>query len=173
MESIKIFLKNPPKDDDLNTRAKHREASFYTLVDGELYRRGIMSPMLKCIDTRDALGIMTKVHEVAKAQMKFIIVAVDYFTEWIEAEAVAAIITAKVRNFLWRRIVCRFGVPMALVMDNGTQFTSNVTREFCAEMGIEIRFASVEHPQTNGQAESANKVILKGLKKKLDEAKGL
>ncbi|XP_057444260.1 uncharacterized protein LOC130736441 [Lotus japonicus] len=62
---------------------------------------------------------------------------------------------------------------MALVMDNGTQFTSNVTREFCTEMGIEMRFASVEHPQTNGQAESANKVILEGLKKKLDEAKGL
>ncbi|XP_057432118.1 uncharacterized protein LOC130724836 [Lotus japonicus] len=62
---------------------------------------------------------------------------------------------------------------MALVMDNGTQFTSNITREFCADMGIEMRFASVEHPQTNGQAESANKVILKGLKNKLDEAKGL
>ncbi|XP_057432303.1 uncharacterized protein LOC130725061 [Lotus japonicus] len=63
MESIKTFLKNPPKDDDLNTKEKRREASFYTLVDGELYRRGIMSPVLKCVDTRDALGIMTEVHE--------------------------------------------------------------------------------------------------------------
>ncbi|XP_057444132.1 uncharacterized protein LOC130736307 [Lotus japonicus] len=63
MESIKIFLKNPPKDDDLNTREKRREASFYTLVDGELYRRGIMSLMLKCVDTRDAPGIMAEVHE--------------------------------------------------------------------------------------------------------------
>ncbi|XP_057435810.1 uncharacterized protein LOC130728374 [Lotus japonicus] len=248
MESIKIFLENPPKDDDVNTRAKRREASFYTVVDGELYRRGIMSPMLKCVDTKNANGIMAEVHEgvcsshiggkslavkivragfywptmkkdcleyvkkcekcqvfsdlhkappeelttmmapwpfamwgvdilgpfpVAKAQMKYIIVAVDYFTKWIEAEAVATITAAKVRSFLWRRIVCRFGVPMTLVMDNGTQFTSSVTREFCTEMGIEMRFASVEHPQTNGQAESANKVILKGLKKKLDEAKGL
>ncbi|XP_057426098.1 uncharacterized protein LOC130719491 [Lotus japonicus] len=63
MESIKIFLENPPRDDDLNSRAKRREASFYTLIDGELYRRGIMSPMLKCVDTKDAPGIMAEVHE--------------------------------------------------------------------------------------------------------------
>ncbi|XP_057426035.1 uncharacterized protein LOC130719423 [Lotus japonicus] len=63
MEPIKIFLENPSKDDDLNSRAKRREASFYTLVDGELYRRGIMSPMLKCVDTKDAPGIMAEVHE--------------------------------------------------------------------------------------------------------------
>ncbi|XP_057432291.1 uncharacterized protein LOC130725047 [Lotus japonicus] len=37
-------------------------------------------------------------------------------------------------------------------------------------MGIQMRFASVEHPQTNGQVESANKVILRGLKRRLDEA---
>ncbi|XP_057432567.1 uncharacterized protein LOC130725345 [Lotus japonicus] len=63
MEPIKTFLKSPPKDNDLNTKEKRREASFYTLIDGELYRRGIMSPMLKCVDTRDALGIMAEVHE--------------------------------------------------------------------------------------------------------------
>ncbi|XP_057432313.1 uncharacterized protein LOC130725074 [Lotus japonicus] len=50
--------------------------------------------------------------------------------------------------------------------------TSNQTREFCEEMGIHMRFSSVEHPQTNGQAESANKVILRGLKRRLSEAKG-
>ncbi|XP_057432486.1 uncharacterized protein LOC130725256 [Lotus japonicus] len=61
---------------------------------------------------------------------------------------------------------------MALVMDNGTQFTSSLTKEFCADLGIDMRFASVKHPQTNGLAEAANQVILNGLKKKLDEAKG-
>ncbi|XP_057444597.1 uncharacterized protein LOC130736831 [Lotus japonicus] len=62
MESIKTFLQNP-KDDNLNTKEKRREASFYTLVGNELYRRGIMSPMLKCVDMRDAQGIMAEVHE--------------------------------------------------------------------------------------------------------------
>ncbi|MEX5523500.1 hypothetical protein, partial [Bacillus cereus] len=63
MESIKTFLQDPPKDDNLNTKEKRREASFYTLVGDELYRRGIMSPMLKCVSMRDAQGIMAKVHE--------------------------------------------------------------------------------------------------------------
>ncbi|XP_057418153.1 uncharacterized protein LOC130712333 [Lotus japonicus] len=66
MEPIKAFLQNPPQDDNLNTRAKRKEASFYTLVDGELYRRGIMSLMLKCVGTNDAHGIMAEVHEELK-----------------------------------------------------------------------------------------------------------
>ncbi|XP_057443467.1 uncharacterized protein LOC130735531 [Lotus japonicus] len=49
---------------------------------------------------------------------------------------------------------------------------SKQTWEFCREIGIQMRFASVEHPQTNGQAESANKVILQGLKGRLSEAGG-
>lgn len=65
----------------------------------------------------------------------------------------------------WKRIVCRFGVPLALVTDNDTQFTSNLTRDFCEDLEIQMRFASVENPQTNGQAESVNKVILNGLKR--------
>ncbi|XP_057444551.1 uncharacterized protein LOC130736779 [Lotus japonicus] len=63
MESIKTFLQNPQTDDNLNTKEKRREASFYTLVGDELYRRGIMSPMLKCVDMRDAQGIMAEVHK--------------------------------------------------------------------------------------------------------------
>ncbi|XP_057444228.1 uncharacterized protein LOC130736409 [Lotus japonicus] len=138
MESIKTFLKNPPKDDDLNLKEKRREASFYTLVDGELYRRGIMSPMLKCVDIRDALGIMAEVPE-------------GVCSSKIGGRSLAVKVLRA--GFYWPTMkkdcleyVKKFGVPMALVMDNGTQFTSNVTREFCADMGIEMRFTSVEHP---------------------------
>ncbi|XP_057444187.1 uncharacterized protein LOC130736368 [Lotus japonicus] len=63
MEPIKKFLQNPPKEDNLNTRERRREASFYTLVGDDLYRRGIMSPLLKCVDIKDAQGIMAEVHE--------------------------------------------------------------------------------------------------------------
>jgi transposase InsO family protein len=53
------------------------------------------------------------------------------------------------------------------VSDNGTQFTSESVIQFCEEKDIHNTFVSVEHPQANGQAESANKVILKAIKKKL------
>ncbi|XP_057803385.1 uncharacterized protein LOC131018688 [Salvia miltiorrhiza] len=53
----------------------------------------------------------------------FLIVAVDYFSKWVEAEAVAKIDEVTVERFIWRNICCRFGVPRIIVSDNGTQFT--------------------------------------------------
>jgi len=58
------------------------------------------------------------------------------------------------------------------VSNNGTQFASQQLGKLCSELGIKQVFASVEHPQTNGQVESANKVLLRGLKRWLEKAKG-
>nr|KYP52107.1 Uncharacterized protein K02A2.6 [Cajanus cajan] len=107
---------------------------------------------------------------IAVRQLKFLIVAVDYFSKWIEAEPVATISAEKVRAFLWKNVVCRYGVPQVLVSDNGTQFASARVRDFCGQVGIGMIFTSVEHPQSNGQAESANKVILSGLKKRVQDS---
>ncbi|RDY14220.1 pol, partial [Mucuna pruriens] len=108
----------------------------------------------------------------APGQVKFLIVAFDYFTKWIEAEPVATITAERVKKFYWKKIVCRFGIPAEIVSDNGTQFASKATAEFCQGLKIKQVFTSVEHPQSNGQAEAANKVILRGLRKRLEEAKG-
>ena len=56
--------------------------------------------------------------------MKYLVMAIEYFTKWIEAEPVAQITAHKVQHFVWKIIVCRFGVPRHLVTDNGTQFAS-------------------------------------------------
>jgi len=104
--------------------------------------------------------------------MKYLVVAIEYFTKWIEAEPVAQITAHKIESFVWKSIVCRFGVPKRLVSDNGTQFASHLLRKLCEEVGIQQVFASVEHPQTNGQVESANRVLLRGLKRRLEKAKG-
>ena len=63
-------------------------------------------------------------------------------------------------------------MPKHLVSDNGTQFASHLLKKLCEEVGIQQVFASVEHPQTNGQVESANRVLLRGLKRRLEKAKG-
>ncbi|XP_019414570.1 PREDICTED: uncharacterized protein LOC109326333 [Lupinus angustifolius] len=107
----------------------------------------------------------------AAGQLKFLIVAVDYFTKWIEAEALATITSANIQKFTWRNIITRFGIPSAIVTDNGTQFANRKFQALLLGLHIKQHFTSVEHPQTNGQAEAANKVILKGLKKRLDESK--
>ncbi|XP_025702484.1 uncharacterized protein [Arachis hypogaea] len=69
-------------------------------------------------------------------------------------------------------VITRFGIPEVVISDNGTQFIDKKFTEFLNGLGIRQRFSSVEHPQTNGQVESANKIILSGLKKRLDNKKG-
>nr|KYP36263.1 Pol polyprotein [Cajanus cajan] len=109
---------------------------------------------------------------IAKGQCKFLLVAVDYFTKWIKAEPLASITTNNVQKFLWKNIITRFGIPHAIVTNNGLQFTDQKLKKFLQELGIKHRFTSVENPQSNGQAEAANKFILSKLKKRLGTAKG-
>ena len=75
---------------------------------------------------------------LGKVQCKFIIVAVDYFSKWAEAEPLATITEQKIRNFVWRAIICRFGIPRALISDNGKQFDNAKFRDFRAELRIKI-----------------------------------
>ena len=72
---------------------------------------------------------------------------------------------------MWKNTVCRFGIPKRLVSNNGTQFASQQLGKLCTELGKQV-FSSVEHPQTKGQVVSANRVLLRGLKRRLEKAKG-
>ena len=53
-----------------------------------------------------------------KGQTKHLLVTVDYFTKWIEAEPLASISAKNVQNFVWKNIVCRFGVLNIIISDN-------------------------------------------------------
>ena len=97
--------------------------------------------------------------------------AVDYFTKWAKAEALANIWDVDVKKFVWKNIVTRFGVPDLLISDNGLQFDSKAFRAFCSNLGIKNRYSTPAYPQNNGQAEATNKAIVNGLKKRLDSAK--
>ena len=63
-------------------------------------------------------------------------VVVDYFTKWVEAEALANIRDVDVKNFVLRNIVTRFEVPESLVSNNGSQFDSKAFRKFYNDLGI-------------------------------------
>ncbi|RVW12029.1 hypothetical protein CK203_087282 [Vitis vinifera] len=60
----------------------------------------------------------------AAAQKKFLLVATDYFSKWVEAEAYASIKDKDVTKFVWKNIICRFGIPQTIIADNGPQFDS-------------------------------------------------
>lgn len=69
--------------------------------------------------------------------------------------------------------MCKFRLPRAIVSDKGTMFASAMIFDFCRDLVVQKKFIFVIDPQADGQAELKNKVILKGLKKKLSDAKGL
>jgi transposase InsO family protein len=64
-------------------------------------------------------------------------------------------------------VIYRFGVPNSIITDNGSQFTGGKFLEFCNKFHIRVDWAAVAHPQTNGQVERANGVILQGLKPRI------
>ncbi|GJS46774.1 reverse transcriptase domain-containing protein [Tanacetum coccineum] len=102
-------------------------------------------------------------------KVKFLIVAMDYFTKWIEAKAVATITGNQVKKFVWDNIVCRFGLPGEIISDNGKQFSDNPFKDWCDKLNITQRFASVKHPQSNGLVERANRSLGEGIKARLGE----
>ena len=66
----------------------------------------------------------------------------------------------------------RFGVPNTLISNNRLQFDSKVFRRYCCDLGIKNRYSTPLYPQSNGQTEAINKVIVDRLKKRLEDAKG-
>ena len=108
----------------------------------------------------------------APAQKKFLLVATNYFSKWVEAEAYASIKDKDVTKFVWKNIVCRFKIPHTIIADNGPQFDSIAFRNFYSELNIRNSYSTPRYPQSNGQAEATNKTLITALKKRLEQAKG-
>ena len=83
---------------------------------------------------------------VAVKQLTFIVVDIDYFTKWVEAEALATITEKNIQSFVWKNIICRYGIPRVLVSNNGKQFDNSAFRDFCSELGIKNYYSSPVHP---------------------------
>nr|XP_023882263.1 uncharacterized protein LOC111994609 [Quercus suber] len=88
------------------------------------------------------------------------------------AKALATITETRVQGFVWKNIICRFGIPRTIISDNGRQFDCQGLRDFCSGLGIKNQFSSPSHPKANGQTEVTNRTLLKIIKARLDDAKG-
>uniref|UniRef100_A0A2N9I556 RNA-directed DNA polymerase n=1 Tax=Fagus sylvatica TaxID=28930 RepID=A0A2N9I556_FAGSY len=110
---------------------------------------------------------------VGTKQAKFLVVAIDYFTKWVEAEPLATISEKNVRSFVWKAVICRFGIPRVLISDNGKQFDNGPFREMCSQLNIKNHYSSPRHPQANGQVEVTNRTLLKQIKTRLEGAKSM
>jgi transposase InsO family protein len=80
---------------------------------------------------------------------RYLYVAINKFTKWLEATPVVNITKASTIAFL-KSIMCRFGVLNRIITDNGIQFKSRHFQEYCEDIDIQLCFASVAHPRSNG-----------------------
>ncbi|KAM6543039.1 hypothetical protein CsatB_007486 [Cannabis sativa] len=128
----------------------------------------ITSPWPFAVWGIDLIGELPK----GKGGVKYAVVAVDYFTKWAEAKALATITATKLREFVYNSIICRFGIAYNLISDNGKQFDCKEMRQLCDDLGIKKAFSAVAYPQSNGQTEAVNKIIKHTIKGKLEERKG-
>jgi transposase InsO family protein len=83
---------------------------------------------------------------------QFLYATIDKFTKWPEATPVVKINKQSTVKFI-KSIIRRFGVPNKIITDNGSQFTSGVFQGYCEDLDIQICYASVAHPESNGQVE--------------------
>ncbi|XP_022032178.1 uncharacterized protein K02A2.6-like [Helianthus annuus] len=96
----------------------------------------------------------------SKGGVKFLLVAIDYFTKWPEVKPLAKITGKQIIDFVWENFICRYGLPGVLVTDNGKQFAEKPFSSWCKEYRINQVFSSVAYPQSNGQVERTNRSIV-------------
>ncbi|GJT34999.1 reverse transcriptase domain-containing protein [Tanacetum coccineum] len=98
---------------------------------------------------------------------KYILVAVDYLSKWVEAKALPTNDARVVVKFL-KSLFARFGTPRAIISDRGTHFCNDQFAKVMSKYGVTHRLATAYHPQTSGQVEVSNR----GLKRILERTVG-
>jgi transposase InsO family protein len=102
----------------------------------------------------------------APGGFRFLFIPIDTFTKWMKAMPVVNITQDAIVKFL-QSIIYQFGVPKWVLTDNGTQFKGPKFTRCCVDFGINYQASLAVHPQTNGQVQRANKIILQGMKARM------
>lgn len=105
------------------------------------------------------IGVISTIEPSALNGHRFILVAIDYFTKWVETSSYKSVTKKLVTNFVRNNIICRFGVPKLVITDNGANLNNGLMREICQKFKITHRNSIPYRPQMNGAVEAANKNI--------------
>jgi len=124
-----------------------------------------MNPIIKSWPFRGwALDLIDQIYPPLSKGHKFILVATNYFTKWVEAIPLKIVTSANMIDFVKDHIVYQFAIPQTITTDQGTMFD-----EFAIGMGIKVLNSSPYDAQANGQAKASNKGIIKLVTLKIEE----
>ncbi|WJZ92707.1 hypothetical protein VitviT2T_011689 [Vitis vinifera] len=116
------------------------------------------------------IDIIGKISPKSSNGHEFILVAIDYFTKWVEAASYAKLTSTRVASFIRSHIICRYGVPHELISDRGAHFRAEV-ETLLQKYGIQHHRSSAYRPQTNGAVEATNKNIKRILRKMVNTSR--
>ncbi|XP_035844012.1 uncharacterized protein LOC118490464 [Helianthus annuus] len=175
-----------------------REARKYIWDDPYLFRIGGDRVLRRCVSKEDGLDILRHVHEyltgghhganvtaqkvfdsgfywptVVKDAVdgnRYILVAIDYVSKWVEAQALPTNDARVVVRFL-KKLFTRFGVPKAIISDCGTHFCNSAMEKALARYGVTHRLSTAYYPQTSGQVENANRGVKRIIEKTIGKSR--
>ncbi|KAL2641652.1 hypothetical protein R1flu_009239 [Riccia fluitans] len=100
-----------------------------------------------------------------KTRRRYILIAIDYATKWVEAEATKKDDTVTIAAFLHKNIITRFDCPLELVSDRGTHFLNNTIEALIEYFHIKHKKTTPYHPRANGLTEKSNELLCRILNK--------
>uniref|UniRef100_A0A2N9GV57 Integrase catalytic domain-containing protein n=1 Tax=Fagus sylvatica TaxID=28930 RepID=A0A2N9GV57_FAGSY len=145
-------------------------ASLIKLVEGDDVR-----PLR--IETRDIPAYCVCIEECMNVEAEidnkpwrltgheFILVAIDYFTKWVEACSFKNVTQVAVTRFVKNNIICRYGMPEMLITDNASNLNNRMMDQLCQQFKIQHHNSAPYRPKMNGAVEAANKNVKKILSK--------
>jgi hypothetical protein len=116
-----------------------------------------------------ALDFVGQIHPASSKGHQFVLVAMDYFTKYMEVVPLKDMTHREVIHFISEHIIYRFGIPQTLTTDQGSSFMSHQVHEFFESLKIKLLSSSPYYTQDNGQSKSSNKTLIKLIKKKIEE----
>ncbi|GKV33401.1 hypothetical protein SLEP1_g41920 [Rubroshorea leprosula] len=116
-----------------------------------------------------AIDLIGKIYPPSSKGRSFIIVATDYFTEWVEARPMKKVEQGDVIKFIKEDLIHRFGLPETITSDQGTVFVGSQVEAFAKDMGFHLLNSTPHYAQANGQAEASNKIVINILEKMVDD----
>ena len=102
----------------------------------------------------------------------FILVAIEYFTKWVEETSYANVTKQVVVRFIKNNLICRYGVPSRIITDNDSNFNNKMMKDLCEDFKIVYHNSSPYRSKINGAIEGFNKNIKKIIQKMVVTYKG-
>ena len=115
------------------------------------------------------LDIIGEIVPHSSKQHRYILTVTNYFTKWVEAIPLKVANSDVIIDFIDEFIITRFGLPNALVFDNAYYFSGNSIMEFAIKIGFKLKYSANFYPEGNGLAESTKKILIKIIKRTIDQ----